>query len=471
MDVDEHSTPQSAQPDQVGRVSAPSPVGWHFVRLTDTPIHILAIYLFMTLVLPPFLLAINDVWPIYYHYQDFSVFEGILVISAVVFACLFRHFQWAQTREIAVTPRAILFYSNQKLRIAGLLFAIVVAIINSANSGFRYDAIGLSERGSFSLYVYVIIQPCVTLLLIYHAFVYRGTSAMDRLECALITMALAASINGNATAWLTVFSFVVLQFNARAFLFKSKFGAASNLSLRDYLRLTVIVGVVGILLTGAYIYGESVKRQESVISVFESLTGTSSVDVWTSNVLIERLSPPYASLVNTLPLTFDFDRDNFGNLVGVWNTFLFRLEALDIFRFGVDRGNALSIMRLNYEFIDIFGTNLREGTAPGLISGFLYSFPPILNVLMLGAYVFMMLGILQRLCLCMNEEMSFIGKFILTYFTLPLFSSPIDLLMIIDDALVFVVGLWWMGRLVEPIRVEYSIQHFRQLGRPEPDTR
>lgn len=450
-------------------MSAPSPAGWQFARLTDAPIQIVAIYLFMTLVLPAFLLTLNnDLWPVFYRYEDFSVIPGTVVLSAVALACILRHIDWANTGEVAVRPRAIFIYSTQRLRIAGLLVAIAFAIANvlSGYSGFRYDEVSLSERGSFSLYFYAVIPALVRLLLIYHAFVYRGTSAADRLERALVTTALAASINGNATAFLTVFSFIFLQTNARDYLFKSKTGAESLLRLIARVGIVaIVVGVLAIVLTGAYIYGESVKREESLDLVLESLSASFSLE----DVLMGRLAPAYASLVNTLPLTFDFDQDSFANLLGVWNTFLFRLQALDLVNFGVDRTSTMTIARLNYEFIDIFALNPREGTTPGLIPGFLYCFPPILNLLMLGAYVFMVLGILQRLCLCMNDEMSFIGKFILTWFTLPLFETPMDFLLIIDDGFIFLAGLWWMGRLVEQVRVEQPA--FSTGWEAEPDTK
>jgi hypothetical protein len=458
--VDEGFLPQIAQPDQIVRVSAPSPAGWHLVRLTDTPIQIVAIYLFMTLVLPAFLLAINDFWPVYYRYESFSVIEGIVVIGAIILACTLRHAQWAHAGEIAVRQRAIFIYSTQKLRIVGLLFAIVVAIINVGNSGFRYDELGLSQRGSFSLYVYAVIPACVKLLLIYHAFVYRGTSPIDRLERALVTTALAVSINGNATAFVTVFSFLVLQTNAVEYLFRSKLAGASYLQHFAVVGVgMLLVGLVGMILGGAYVYGESIKRDESMDMVLDSLAAT-----WTPDILIEIRSSNYASLVNTLPLTFDFKQDHFDNLGGVWNTLLFRLEALHILDSSVARESTMSIARLNFEFItQAFALNDREGTSPGLIPGFLYCFPPILNLLMLGAYVFMVLGILQRLCLCMKEELSFIGKFILTYFTLLVFESPIDFLVLIDDAFIFFVGLWWMSRLVE-VRPTFSTAWEAGLG-------
>jgi hypothetical protein len=455
--VVEVSRPQIAQPDRVVQDRAPSPVGWRFVRLTDAPLHILAIYLFMTLVLPAFLLMINsDLWPDFYRYEDFSFLPGVVVIGAVILACIFRHLLWARAGEVAVRPQAIFIYSMQNLRIVVLVLAIILAISNTlaGNTGFRYDDNSLSERGSFGLYVYAVVPNCVRLLLIFHAFIYRGTSVMDRLERALITMTFAASINGVATAFLTVFSFIALHTNARDYLFKSKIGALTYLRFMGLVAaVTVFIGVVGIVLAGAYIYGESVKREEAVGSVFDSVTGTSYGEGWTPVVLMNRLAPTYASLVNTLPLTFDFDQDSFDNLAGILNTFLFRLQALNIVQFSVERASTKSIARLNYEFIDITALNDREGTAPGLIPGFLYAFPPGLNVLMLGAYVFMALGLLQRLCLCMNEEMSFSGKFILTYFTLPLFECPVDLLLIIDDGPIFLLGLWWMTRLVEKVGV------------------
>jgi len=419
------------------------------IPLTDTPIQVLAIYLFMSLLLPALILADTDLWPDFYRYEDFSIFEGMAVIGAIALACVLRHAQWTH-RQVAIRQRAIFFYSSQKLRIAVLLVAIVVGIVNFANSGFRYDDIGLSEKGSVSVYFFSLIPAFIKLLVIYHAFIYRGASAMDRLERALVTTALVASINGNATAFVAVFSFGVLHTNARAYLFRRTFGAASSLRLFALVGMgTVLIAVVVTILAGAYVYGESVKREQSIDTVLSTLSYASLPEV-----AINRLSPAYVSLVNTLPLTFDFDRDSFSPLIGVWNTFLFRLQALEIVQFGIDRDSAISMMRHNVGFISSIALTEREGTAPGLIPGFLYCFPPILNVLMLGAYVFMALGILQRLCLCMNEELSFIGAFVLTYFTLPLFESPLDLLLIIDDGFIYIVGLWWMTHLVEQARVD-----------------
>jgi len=450
--VNSVSSPQSVDPDQVVPPPAPGSADWHLVRLTDAPIQILGIYLFMSLVLPAVLLMIDqELWPPFYRYEDFSILEGIAVIGTVALACALRHLQWTHTSEVVVRHRAIFFYSMQKLRIVVLLVAIVVSIVNFANSGFRYDDIGLSEKGSFSLYVYALVPAFVKLLLIYHAFIYRGTSAMDRFERALVTAALAASINGNGAAFIAVFSFLVLQTNASAYLFKRTFGTASALRIVVLFSVgTVLIAMVSAVLAGAYVYGESVKRGEEVTSVFDTFLAFGE---GYTEVLFNRLVPAYASLANTLPLTFDFNQDSFGNLAGVWNTFLFRLQTLDIFQFGVGRESTAPISRLNVEFINRVAVTEREGTAPGLIPGFLYCFPPFLNVLMLGAYVFMVLGIFQRLCLCVIEEMSFFGKFILTYFALSLFETPVDLMLIIDDGFIFFVGLWWMSRLVDQVRV------------------
>ena len=451
VNVDKALYPLIGEPNPIAPVPAASTAGWRFVRLSDTPIQVVAIYLFVTLALPAFLLSITDSWPDYYRFEEFSVANGSAVFGAIIVACALRHIQWARTGEMAVRPRTVFVYSMQQLRVLGLLAAIVVAIINFGNSGFRYDDIGLSDRGSISLYVFSIIPACLKLLLIFHAFVYRGTSAMDRLERALITAAFAASINGTGTAFVTVFSFIVLQTPALAYLDKRTFSGASPLRIVFLLGVgALLTGVAALILSGAYVYGESVKQEVPLDMVLAGFDST-----WTPNYLIERMAPQYASLVNTLPLTFDFDRDGLSNLIGVWNTFLFRLEALHLFDFGVDRSSTVPITRLNLDFISSIALTDREGTAPGLIPGFIYCFPPIVNVLMLGAYVFMVLGILQRLCLCMKEELSLAGKFILTFFTLPLFETPIDLLLIIDDGFIFFVGLWWMSRLVE-VRPAFS---------------
>lgn len=201
----------------------------------------------------------------------------------------------------------------------------------------------------------------------------------------------------------------------------------------------------------AYVFGESVKRGEDIVNVFDWLTGTSQESVWSPQILIERTAPSYASLVNALPLTFDWDRPSFSILGDVLNNVLFRLDVLGVSDFGVERGHANSIMRLNYEWIDIFALNAREGTAPGLIPGFIFCFPPILNLVALGAYVFLILGMMQRVCLAMRGDLSIVGKLIFTYLSLPLFESPIDILMIIDDGFFFFVGMLLLGMMVRKV--------------------
>lgn len=414
----------------------------------DVPIQVVGIYLSFSLLIPCVMLLMAGLWPIYYRYEPFDLFSGIVCLGAVGIACLFRHLEWANEPQVVIKPRHVFGISSQRIRIGFLIAAVGLSIVNvfEGSASFRYSEVSLSEQGSFSLYFYTIIPATVKLLLIYHAFIHQGNDKRDKLERGLVTLALVLSINGNATAFVAVFSFLVLQLRAHQFLFRSQLNAAL------LLKMAGMVFVMLLFLFVAYAVGESIKRGETILNVFDWLTGTSQQSVWSPDILIERTAPSYASLVNALPLTFDWDRPSLANLIGVLNNVLFRLDTLGLTDFGVDRSNAISMMRFNYEWIDIFAQNAREGTSPGLIPGFIFCFPPILNVVALGAYVFLILGMIQRVYLAMRGELSWIGKLIFTYLSLPLFETPIDILMIIDDGFFFFVGIWMLGLMIRPTR-------------------
>lgn len=430
------------------------------VRLSNAPIQIVAIYLIVSLLIPWLLIISTDLWPIFYRYDNFRLAEAIAVFGAVGFACLLCHLRWANRRNLMIEDRQIAFVSSQKTRIVFLIATIIFAVIGviSGNSGWRYSDVSLSEQSSFALYFYTVIPEMVRLLLIFHAFIYRGEALIDKIERWLVTGALATSINGNATAFVAAFSFLMLQLNGRNYLFKQQIG------LGGILRFVGLVAGLLLVLLLAYMIGEAVKRGDDLANILDWFSGTAQGSVWSPEIVVERASPSYVSLVNALPLTFETDRASWSNLMGVLNNFLFRMDALGITSFGIDRGSAESMMRHNYEWIDIFAASDREGTSPGLIPGFIYCFPPGLNVLMLCMYSCIVLTMLQRLCLCMSGPLSLTGKLVLSYMVLPLFESPVDILMIIDDGFISFMGLWWIGRLVRQVPVRLTVRPSLRKG-------
>lgn len=408
---------------------------------SDTPIQIVAIYIFCSLGLPWALLTLSGEWPLFYRKEDFALIPGILCFGTIIFACAFKHTQWNK-RPVLVEDQISSMIFSQKMRISILIAAIILSVINIAqgNSGFRYAGEGISETGGLSLYFYLVVPTTVRIFLIFHTFIYHNNGKIDKFERLLVTTALFCSINGNATAFMAVFSFIALQTNAKQYIFAAKFDVLT------ILRLTRLLSAISIFLFFAYLTGESIKRGENVLDVFDWVSGTSQGDVWSTDVIVNRAAPNYVSLVNALPLTLDWDRDSLGNFLGVINNFLYRLDALGLTNFGIDRGSAVSMMRFNYEWIDIFASNPREGTAPSLIPGFIFCFPPPINLIALFSYTLVVLATLQRLCLCIKKNLSILGKIILTYFTIPLFESPIDLLMVLDDGAIFFMGLWLIIR-------------------------
>ena len=98
-----------------------------------------------------------------------------------------------------------------------------------------------------------------------------------------------------------------------------------------------------------------------------------------------------------------------------------------------------SISHLNY--YKITPNNMirhSEGSSPGLIAGFLYCFPNPISYFLLFTYVITLRAFINRVFSYLDYELNLIGSFIALLFLLPLFESPIDLLIIVNDGLIFI---------------------------------
>jgi hypothetical protein len=101
-----------------------------------------------------------------------------------------------------------------------------------------------------------------------------------------------------------------------------------------------------------------------------------------------------------------------------------------------------TIARINYLFItESEFVRSKEGTSPGLFSGFLYSFPFPMNFIILFGYLMLIQNILSRIIGGMLSKMTSIGWVCFLIFTLALFASPIDFLLIVDDGMIALILL------------------------------
>ena len=145
-----------------------------------------------------------------------------------------------------------------------------------------------------------------------------------------------------------------------------------------------------------------------------------------------RISNSALSLVNILNnylADYFIQLESFKSAIG---TFIYRISK--IIGFESSKPELFSVMRLNY-LLSYESTNLRAGASPGMFgSMLLLPFFPA-NIILMLIYiitVFQKIGEIFK-----QDKLNFIGYLLLIFFLIPLFSSPIDFLLILDTGVVY----------------------------------
>jgi hypothetical protein len=99
------------------------------------------------------------------------------------------------------------------------------------------------------------------------------------------------------------------------------------------------------------------------------------------------------------------------------------------------------LARANYLQISLYPVNPREGTSPGLIASFVMAFPLLLAIPMVGIYCAFIARMIDRLAEAMPARLSLFGHILLLYFLYVLFVSPVDFLLIVDNAFIMLALL------------------------------
>ena len=346
-----------------------------------------------------------------------------------------------------LAPRYTFRFPGTGFQISVLLVLVVIAALGLAGgvSGFRYSETGLSDRGSpltiaFAL-VPTILQFFLLVYLFYDTTLPPWSSWGQMVKKALLATGLLLSANGIATLLVATLGLLhlVSPETTRNFLFR-RTGASGERRPGGFYRgarMLSLALLFALLAAGAWIAGEATKRGEisSVIDLILSDTFLQFTIEW----LVLRLSPSYVSLVAalehyTLAPEWRVIADHLMAPVG---SFLFRLNFLVMNLFDVARPQEGSLARINYLLITANDfVRDREGTSPGLLPGFLYSFPFPLNFIVLIGYLLVLQQFATRMINGMGRQMTAIGWAVFLIFMLPMFASPIDFLLIIDDGLI-----------------------------------
>ncbi len=408
---------------------------------------LLLAYLVLAYVIPSALISIYGVPEYYIEAIPRSAPTLVLILSLLAFLAIGN---LRRNNQTAHFERYTFRSPSSHLQTLALLALTIAAIYGYANgfSGFRYSDQGLAERGSPMAFAYAAVPTLLQCFLLVYAFYDRNATRLTvgaTFRRCLLAVGLLLSANGIVTMLVAMAGTTYLFFPQTMQRVLINRGAAGDgkLGARMLRRASVItlLVILAVLAASGWVLGEATKRGE-LGSVVDLITGE-GVAEWFLLWAAERSSPSYISLMVALDryaLATDWSvvREHF---LAPLQSLAFRADYLFLHVFDVPRPDDGSIMRINYNLIETNPSNFRAGTSPGLIASFLYCFPFPLNFTVLIAYMLLLQRFLSRLVSALPGRLTLIGLVVFLHFMLPLFASPIDLLLIIDDGTIGVVAL------------------------------
>lgn len=429
---------KTVKPDQT--------MGKHATKLSA---EIYGIYLVFALILPGFLLFSFKYWPTYYNYIEVDAMRFLLIVMLLLIPFGFDRIIPVPASRIR-TPLNPAFTNGALI----VMIAIATASVASGNSRWRYSEAPISEMGGIWLFFFM-IMPALGKLLVLNILYLRQTAAPPPLTKILLFLMLVLTINGNMTAIFAIAVGVLMLSNRHSLIFQSNTRTGLITRIFSY---SAIIFVSAAGLTIAYVYGESVKRGSESTDVYLWISDSFITQVdWLKNLILGRMSP---TLISTLHIaqnnwcqTLACQNFDFFSIV---RTGLFRISSMfDFYEMAnIAKDIDGTVSRVNYNEISINPANLREGTSPGLLPGFFYAFGGYLSIPFYIIYTFTMIAVTKRVVSLIGGKLSLIGKLLLAYLILPMYESPLDMFMILDDSFIYRAGLiilcWWRVRELAP---------------------
>lgn len=365
---------------------------------------------------------------------------GGLAFFVVIASAWDRQAQW-DSHIGAIRP------PHFRLQLFILLGILVIAAFGFGEgmSRWRYSSTGLSENISLMTLAYVLAPSVLEFMLLLEIFFFEenpAKRAQRRTVCILIALGFILTTSGIGPALLSAIAFLYALFPSqfRLMMFRNYRPSNGETAATKF-------GIIPLATAGtlavfvAVIFGDTIKTggdRDAVTYYWADLTVYEYIAY-----LIERFSTALISMRAALAeyTTLSWG-DVSGNLWAPVSNLLFRIDSLVGGVMGILRPYAGSIMRLNYELININPINQREGTSPGLIGGFLMAFPLPWSLLALGTYTVLIRSMLNNMSRGFVGALTPIGTLAVLYFVFSIFSSPIDYLLIFDNGfLVFLAYL------------------------------
>uniref|UniRef100_UPI0040474EC4 hypothetical protein n=1 Tax=Polynucleobacter sp. TaxID=2029855 RepID=UPI0040474EC4 len=423
---------------------------------------IILLYILFAYVIPSIMVVLFDTLPVNYKVVSFNWMAFSILVLSYLLYFIFSNYVIFPRRRILVSYE--FHYISSRLQFLIVASMVAVSLIGAWEglNVFRYGDVSISERGMGLVLIYAMVPTLLNFHLMICVFYERNRFARRNflriIHDYLLMIGLFLSANGVATMLSAVFAlgYAISPGFIRNIVYTNGVVDKNGLLLHRII-FTLFIFIVFVI---AWIVGNSIKVGAGLDGGISLIPNEDFIN-WFTTWATDRIAPSWISLRIALD-QYAFATD--------WNviidyfiepvrTFLFRFNFILLNLFEVGKPENGSIMRINYLMVTQESVQAdRQGTAPGLIAGFLFSFPFPLNFAVLVCYLCLLQWFLSRIVSGVSETLSFTGWCLLLYSLLAVFASPIDLLSMIDDAVIGFMLLIWLRQVLIKIKRRNIVQ-------------
>jgi hypothetical protein len=394
---------------------------------------VIIIYLSIAILIPGFFFEVTTFEYIVKDliYLDYPLsFSFYWIVFFVIAICVifdtFIDFNFLFSRKILIKD------SVANKAFAGLIlfgFAFSVWSFFFSNAGWRYSAVGISKGGALGQSFILAIVPNVYKILgFYLIFIKNLFKRQKLLFQVLFIVSLFLMSNGVATALVALIISVGLVFEkfTKQIFFRGNGSVFKKLWRLAIFGLFFVFAIVFSKNLGNYVKTEGNGKESAVNS--EQVT---IMKEW----FINRVAVYYISTKASFYSSKDVRLEK-GKLLGNFaDNVSYRFNAVVGLNKQV-KPELSTVSLINYyQITPKERYNLREGTAPGLIGGFVLMFSPFYCFFYISFYLLFLKAVFTGFNKSFRGNLTIFGKVIFLYWVFRMLDDPLDFLLIIDDSL------------------------------------
>ena len=349
-------------------------------------------------------------------------------------------------------------YARSRLAIALAEIALGLVALYTQSAGYRYMSEGivtLDAGTAIFLLPNIVLNVVITIDVFYCIFIAHEQEhrPLSRRHIEAILLALALILSANGTFSLFIGLAALLHALSPGRFHGVLFGEARE--RRSWAQTLAWGAILVFALMVAWYFGTLIKLSSSrdvgeiVREVnWLNVLGLVGTDLGLADLLyyfLERYSIFYHSFLYTLAATPEELRHGAVSVLSFpLHTLFYRIDFLLGGAFDVTRPEVAAISRLNYELLTVDPISDRAGSAPGLIASFNYVFAFPFNIILCALFLRWLTRVIDVL-LWRNrgESLNLFGLVMLLIFLQTVFQSPFDVLIVFDDAAIY-LGLLFM---------------------------